>query len=87
MAHRSRAHSALGHRIWIDGLSQRAPGSRTSVVEGVTACLGATCNKLAKWHLDVPPKSIVICSCHGDAKEIAQRLKVEGSTVRPQLQG
>eukprot|EP00959_Pyramimonas_sp_CCMP1952_P390877 8191271-Pyramimonas_sp.AAC.1 len=72
LARISRTHPALGHRVWIDDLSQWMSGSRQSLAKGVTACLGATFNELAKWHLDVSPNSLAICSFHGGAADIAK---------------
>eukprot|EP00959_Pyramimonas_sp_CCMP1952_P278279 5817955-Pyramimonas_sp.AAC.1 len=37
---------------------------------------------MAKWKLDVSPKSVIVCSVHGDAVEISRRLRARGFLVR-----
>eukprot|EP00959_Pyramimonas_sp_CCMP1952_P327548 6857122-Pyramimonas_sp.AAC.1 len=51
------AHPRMGHRIWIDDLSQSARGSRAAVRRELAACVINTCEELRAKQLKVASKS------------------------------
>eukprot|EP00959_Pyramimonas_sp_CCMP1952_P385697 8083118-Pyramimonas_sp.AAC.1 len=75
MAKISCSHQGVPHRLWIDDLSQSLAGSRQKVVSSLAARLADTADELKKMKLQIAPKSCVVCSHHGDAKEIVRRLR------------
>eukprot|EP00959_Pyramimonas_sp_CCMP1952_P306422 6412919-Pyramimonas_sp.AAC.1 len=71
----------MSTRIWIDDLSQRDVGPKSSIRKQLFKGILATCLGLQSVQLRVSPKSVIICSHIPDAKFIASRLSHAGSTV------
>eukprot|EP00959_Pyramimonas_sp_CCMP1952_P277600 5803130-Pyramimonas_sp.AAC.1 len=63
----------MGHRIWIDDLSQSVRGSRAVVRKELAACVINTCEELKAKQLKVANKSVIICSSFQDAQWVAKR--------------
>eukprot|EP00959_Pyramimonas_sp_CCMP1952_P434168 9091907-Pyramimonas_sp.AAC.1 len=74
----------MGHRIWVDDLSQRAVGSAASVTSDLIRCLRDTCRGLAQLHLRVAQKSVVMCSAFKEAVKVSRALRRAGFTVKAQ---
>eukprot|EP00959_Pyramimonas_sp_CCMP1952_P432849 9064526-Pyramimonas_sp.AAC.1 len=86
MAKISCSHQHVSHGRWIDDRSQNVAGSRQMVVSSLSKCLADTADELKNAKLQIAPKSCVVCSHHGDAKEIARRMRRRGYTPQAQLQ-
>eukprot|EP00959_Pyramimonas_sp_CCMP1952_P152136 3183249-Pyramimonas_sp.AAC.1 len=86
MAKISCSHQGVSHRLWIDDLSQSLAGSRQKIASSLSACLADAADELKKMKLQIAAKSCVVCSHHGDAKEIVRRLRRRGFTVQANLQ-
>eukprot|EP00959_Pyramimonas_sp_CCMP1952_P387603 8123157-Pyramimonas_sp.AAC.1 len=66
----TQASPHMGHRLWVDDISQKVVGSRQEVVHSLIICIVNTCRELADQKLKGSPKSVVLCTHKEDAVEI-----------------
>eukprot|EP00959_Pyramimonas_sp_CCMP1952_P088206 1845340-Pyramimonas_sp.AAC.1 len=62
----------MGHRLWVDDLSQTIRGSRKVIRCQMVECIVQTCEQLAQRRLKVADKSIIMCTNVQDTKAIVR---------------
>eukprot|EP00959_Pyramimonas_sp_CCMP1952_P391307 8200374-Pyramimonas_sp.AAC.1 len=66
----------MGHRLWIDDVSQTTAGSRQAVRKSLVKCIVHTGKGLARRKLRVSPKSGMLCSKFEDAAAVARAVRL-----------
>ena len=64
----------MGHRSWIDDLSQSARGSRPAIRRQLAACVIDTCIELQAKQQKVAPKSVILYSSFQDTMWVARKV-------------
>eukprot|EP00959_Pyramimonas_sp_CCMP1952_P088232 1845934-Pyramimonas_sp.AAC.1 len=68
----------MGHRMWIDDISQRTTGSRRAVRRNLTKAVFKTGQELDKVGLKIAEKSVVMCTNVNDAQAVVKAARSQG---------